>query len=133
MRGAMKGSRSRLRHDASTVGQGRDQFGYGPFGYGQLGYGSREAEAALGAMPDVLCENRRSRGLPAEAARSYESCITWMPAGPRMTTNSTGRKKMIIGTVNFGGSAAAFFSASLIRISRFSLAMTRSAWLTGVP
>jgi hypothetical protein len=38
-------------------------------------------------------------------------CIaaTLMPVGPRMTTNSTGRKNTIIGTVSFGGSAAAFF------------------------
>ena len=40
---------------------------------------------------------------------------------------------MIIGTVSFGGSAAAFFSASDMRMSRFSLAMTRSAVPTGVP
>ena len=56
-----------------------------------------------------------------------------MAAGPRMTTNSTGRKKRIIGTVSLGGRAAAFFSASDMRMSRFSLAMTRSAWPTGVP
>ncbi len=40
---------------------------------------------------------------------------------------------MIIGTVNLAGSAAAFFSASVIRISRFSLAMTRKAAPIGVP
>ena len=45
---------------------------------------------------------------------------TLMPVGPRMTTNSTGRKKTIIGTVSFGGRAAAFFSASFMRMSRFS-------------
>ena len=44
-----------------------------------------------------------------------------------MTTNSTGRKNRIIGTVSFGGSAAAFFSASVMRMSRFSCASTRSA------
>ena len=54
-------------------------------------------------------------------------------AGPRMTTKSTGRKNRIIGTVNLGGSAAAFFSASDWRMSRFSLAITRSACPTGVP
>ena len=47
--------------------------------------------------------------------------------------NSTGRKNMIIGTVSLGGSAAAFFSASDMRMSRLSLAITRNAWLTGVP
>ncbi len=38
--------------------------------------------------------------------------MTRIAAGPRMTMNSTGRKNTIIGTVSFGGSAAAFFSAS---------------------
>ena len=52
--------------------------------------------------------------------------------GPRMITKMIGRKNRIIGTVSFGGRAAAFFSASDMRMSRFSLAMTRSAWLTGV-
>ena len=28
--------------------------------------------------------------------------LTWMPAGPRMTANSTGKKNRIIGTVSFG-------------------------------
>lgn len=41
--------------------------------------------------------------------------ITWMAAGPRITPTSTGRKNRIIGTVSFGGRAAAFFSASVIR------------------
>ena len=40
-----------------------------------------------------------------------------------MTTNSTGRKNRIIGTVSFGGRPAAFFSASDMRMSRFSCAM----------
>ena len=43
-----------------------------------------------------------------------------------MTMNSTGRKNRIIGTVSLGGSAAAFFSASDMRMSRFSCAITRS-------
>ena len=62
-------------------------------------------------------------------------CIaaTLMPVGPRMTTNNTGRKNRIIGTVSFGGSAAAFFSASFMRMSRFSCAMTRRLWPSGVP
>ncbi len=56
-----------------------------------------------------------------------------MKVGPRITTNSTGRKNRIIGTVSFGGSAAAFFSASFMRMSRFSCAITRSEWPSGVP
>ncbi len=31
-----------------------------------------------------------------------------------ITANSTGKKNRIIGTVSFGGNAAAFFSAALI-------------------
>ena len=50
-----------------------------------------------------------------------------------MTMNSTGRKNMIIGTVNLAGRAAAFFSAAAMRASRFSWASTRSATDTGVP
>ena len=64
---------------------------------------------------------------------SYCIAATRMPVGPRMTTNSTGRKNRIIGTVNFGGSAAAFFSASVMRMSRFSCAITRRLWPSGVP
>ncbi|MOA58909.1 hypothetical protein D3C78_1834120 [compost metagenome] len=59
--------------------------------------------------------------------------VMLMIAGPRMTTNSTGRKKMIIGTVSLAGSAAAFFSAADRRRSRFSLAMIRRAEPSGVP
>ena len=51
--------------------------------------------------------------------------ITRIAAGPRMTMKSTGRKNRIIGTVSLGGSAAAFFSASDMRMSRFSCAITR--------
>ena len=65
--------------------------------------------------------------------RDYFRFITWMIAGVRMTTKSTGRKNRIIGTVSLGGSAAAFFSASFIRISRLSWASTRSACPSGVP
>ena len=45
---------------------------------------------------------------PGAAARRSIYCMaaTLMPVGPRMTTNSTGRKNRIIGTVSFGGSAA---------------------------
>ena len=75
-----------------------------------------------------------SRGAAAEPSRRRQLYLkTWMIAGPRITTNSTGRKKTIIGTVSFGGRAAAFFSASAMRISRFSFAITRSAVPTGVP
>jgi hypothetical protein len=59
--------------------------------------------------------------------------MTRIAAGPRMTTNSTGRKNRIIGTVNLGGRPAAFFSASAMRMSRFSCAMTRKVWARGVP
>jgi glycosyltransferase XagB len=58
---------------------------------------------------------------------------TVMPAGPKMTTKITGKKKRIIGTVSFGGKAAAFFSASAIRSLRFSWARTRKAEARGVP
>jgi Lrp/AsnC family transcriptional regulator len=64
---------------------------------------------------------------------AYCNAITLMTAGPRMTTNSTGRKKRIIGTVSFGGSPAAFFSASDMRMSRFSCAITRNMVASGVP
>ena len=43
--------------------------------------------------------------------------MTRIAAGPRMTTNRTGRKNRIIGTVSLGGSAAAFFSASDMRMA----------------
>src|SRR5256885_8378373 len=69
---------------------------------------------------------RRSRSQfrqQGESAEAYLISITRIAAGPRMTTNSTGRKNRIIGTVSFGGSAAAFFSASCIRMSRFSCAI----------
>ena len=74
-------------------------------------------------------------GCARSALRSarYLMFITWIAAGPRMTMNSTGRKNRIIGTVSFGGSAAAFFSASDMRMSRFSCAITRNVWPSGVP
>ncbi len=56
-----------------------------------------------------------------------------MIAGVMMTAKSTGRKNKIIGTVNLGGNAAAFFSASSIRLSRLSLLTTRKAAPSGVP
>ena len=42
--------------------------------------------------------------------------MTLIAAGPRMTTNRTGRKNRIIGTVSLGGRAAALFSASDMRM-----------------
>src|SRR4029078_6850583 len=75
-------------------------------------------------------------GKQSESVRSasfYFSAITLIAAGPRMTMNSTGRKNRIIGTVSFGGNPAAFFSASDMRMSRFSCAMTRSIVASGVP
>ena len=59
--------------------------------------------------------------------------MTLITAGPRMTTKRDGRKNTIIGTVSFAGNDAAFFSASIIRISRFSSDMTRYAVPNGVP
>ena len=59
--------------------------------------------------------------------------MIWITAWPMITRNITGRKNTIIATDSFGGSAAAFYSASCMRISRFSLAITRKAVLTGVP
>ena len=63
-----------------------------------------------------ICRSRSGVG-------GWASCvaITRIAAGPRMTTNSTGRKNRIIGTVSLGGSPAAFFSASDMRMSRFFL------------
>jgi hypothetical protein len=56
-----------------------------------------------------------------------------MIAGVMMITNSTGRKNKIIGTVNLGGKDAAFYSASIILLSRLSLPTTRNAVPSGVP
>ena len=74
----------------------------------------------------------RTRGI-LEPRQLHWIAITRIAAGPRMTMNSTGRKNRIIGTVSLGGSAAAFFSASDMRMSRFSCAITRSVWPSGVP
>ena len=64
---------------------------------------------------------------PPPMVEATEPVKTLIMAGDRMTMNSTGRKKMIRGTVSLGGRAAAFFSASIMRASRPSSAMTRSA------
>ncbi len=75
--------------------------------------------------------------IPAAAGMNrdgdYCSPMTQIAAGPRMTTNSTGRKNKIIGTVSFGGRPAAFFSASDMRISRFSCDNTRMVVPSAVP
>jgi hypothetical protein len=75
--------------------------------------------------PDISCRGKveaclKSSLREAKAPSAYCIDETLMKVGPRITTNSTGRKNRIIGTVSFGGSAAAFFSASVIRMSRFS-------------
>ena len=56
-----------------------------------------------------------------------------MPAGVMMTANNTGGKNTIMGTVSFGGSDAAFCSASIMRVSRLSCETTRNACPNGVP
>ena len=66
-------------------------------------------------------------------SKPYFVPVTVMPAGPKMITKITGKKNKIIGTVSFGGRAAAFFSASAIRSLRFSWAKTRNAEPSGVP
>ena len=66
-------------------------------------------------------------------AKPYLAPVTVMPAGPKIITKMTGRKNKIIGTVSFGGKAAAFFSASAMRSLRFSWARTRKAEPKGVP
>jgi Lrp/AsnC family transcriptional regulator len=87
----------------------------------------------IATVPLKNVTSRLANGLvPAGTSRQC-SDITLMAAGPRMTTNSTGRKNRIIGTVSFGGRPAAFFSASDMRMSRFSCAITRSMVASGVP
>ncbi len=65
-----------------------------------------------------ISKEEASRPNSARSARNSHHhfwFITWIPTGVMMTMNSTGRKKIIMGTVSFGGSAAAFFSASIMR------------------
>jgi hypothetical protein len=57
--------------------------------------------------------------------------MIWITGGVMMIANRTGRKNMIIGTVSFGGSDAAFLSASLMCMDRCSFAETRSAMVHG--
>jgi len=66
-------------------------------------------------------------------ASSIDQALIWMIAGPIITAKRTGRKKIIMGTVSLGGRAAAFFSASAMRMSRLSCERARSAVASGVP
>ena len=54
-------------------------------------------------------------------------------AGPRITTNSTGRMNKINGMVMIAGRRAAFSSARIMRSLRNSADSTRSADASGVP
>ena len=78
--------------------------------------------------------NKTKHGLSSLiTTEPYLAPVTRMPAGPKIITKITGKKNKIIGTVSFGGRAAAFFSASAMRSLRFSWAKTRSADPNGVP
>ena len=79
--------------------------------------------------------NKTKHGMSSLTTKSeaYFWPVATMIAGPKIITKITGRKNKIIGTVSFGGKAAAFFSASAIRSFRFSWARTRSAEPSGVP
>ena len=79
--------------------------------------------------------NKTKHGLSSLTASSnaYFNPIDTMIAGPKMITKITGKKNNIIGTVSFGGRAAALFSASAMRSLRFSWASTRNADPRGVP
>src|SRR5207245_10049113 len=94
-----------------------------------------EADAGGIAQPARLIRSSNLQSRADGLGAALYHCISeiLIPVGPRMTTNSTGRKNRIIGTVSFGGSAAAFFSASFMRMSRFSCAMTRKECPSGVP
>ena len=79
--------------------------------------------------------NKTKHGLSSliTTSKPYLVPLTVIPAGPKITTKMTGKKNRIIGTVSFGGRAAAFFSASAMRSLRFSWARTRKADAKGVP
>src|SRR3569833_1886416 len=100
-----------------------------PQGGGQLARSRSPKLAALAtfARPPDLLTRFAGRGSQCIAWR------IWMTAGPIITKNRQGRKKMIMGTVSLAGREAALRSASCMRISRFSVAVTRSAWPSGVP
>lgn len=86
-------------------------------------------EVALGKFPFAAASDHRPTRSGNLGAATHEAAAwndywrssrTRMAEGPRMTMKITGRKNMIIGTVSFGGRAAAFLSASCMRESRFS-------------
>ncbi len=100
----------------SVIDQFKGQEGYP----GQEGYtrarGSHAKESGLCLALDVkiktadqLCPRH------GNAASDYFHLKIWISAGVRMTMNSAGMKNTIIGTVSFGGSDAAFFSAAFMR------------------
>lgn len=66
-------------------------------------------------ISNISGESALAHSRPGGPGQAYFQPKTWMKAGVMMTTNSTGRKNRIIGTVSFGGSAAAFFSAAFMR------------------
>ena len=73
-----------------------------------------------GNFPHYRCRSdfaRLGELHPVQGIFYFIVSITLIAAGPRMTTKSTGRKNRIIGTVSLGGRAAAFFSASDIRVA----------------
>src|SRR5262249_61340490 len=98
-------------------------------GEGGGGKGPRRAGRQAGQDDEPQASGRGAQ----RRGGQWNAAIALMAAGPRMTTNSTGRKNTIIGTVSLGGSAAAFFSASDMRMSRFSCDLPRSVCAIGVP
>ncbi len=98
----------------------------------------RVGKAAGNRWNDALllrAARHRSFRYARRRAHRHNHCMSTslMKAGVMMTMNSTGRKNRIIGTVSFGGRAAAFFSASFMRWSRLSWASVRKAVPSGVP
>jgi hypothetical protein len=79
----------------------------------------------------MLCTFQPWRDCPVRYSTDWAMIL--ITAGVMMIANRTGMKNMIIGTVSFGGSEAAFLSASVMRMDRCSFAKTRSAGPTGVP
>ena len=59
--------------------------------------------------------------------------LTWIPAGPRMMANSTGRKNRIIGTVSFGGWGGRLGRVAFAIFAAFAASATRGRAPTGVP
>jgi hypothetical protein len=92
---------------------------------------------AIAETDALLLRTARHRSFryARQGAQRRDHCMSTslMKAGVMMTMNSTGRKNRIIGTVSFGGRAAAFFSASFMRWSRLSWASVRKAVPSGVP